>query len=82
MLRNGLATVYETKFGSEFGRYEKYRKAEHRAKERSVGMWAKPGLLERWLKGKGGGEVETPRAFKGMQSVEKEKEEKDGGGKK
>lgn len=45
-------------------------------------MWAKPGLLERWLKGRGGGEVETPRAFKGMQSVEKEKEEKDGGGKK
>ena len=39
------------------------------------------GLLERWLKGRGG-EVETPRAFKGMQSVEKEKEEKDGGGKK
>lgn len=26
--------------------------------------------------------METPRAFKGMQSVEKEKEEKDGGGKK
>ena len=38
MLRNGLATVYETKFGSEFGRYKKYREAERRAKERSVGM--------------------------------------------
>lgn len=60
MLRNSLATVYEAKFGSEFGRYEKYREAERRAKERSVGMWAKPGLLEvaegegRW----GGGDTE------------------------
>jgi endonuclease YncB( thermonuclease family) len=63
MLKRGLATVYEAKFGSEFGgKEEKYRKAEERAKRRAVGMWNKPGLVGSLL---GRREVvETPREFK------------------
>ncbi|KAF2099604.1 SNase-domain-containing protein [Rhizodiscina lignyota] len=64
MLRNGLATVYEAKFGSEFGKSEKkYREAEAAAKQNRVGMWATPGFLSRLLKG-GSATPESPRAFK------------------
>ena len=64
MLRNGIATVYEAKFGSEFGRYEeKYRAAEERAKQSKIGMWAQPGIIARLLKG-GGEKLESPREYK------------------
>ncbi|KAI5287124.1 putative endonuclease lcl3 [Ascosphaera aggregata] len=58
MLRRGLATVYEAKFGAEYGgeRMErKYRKAESWAKWRGIGMWAKKGRPQFF---------ETPREFK------------------
>ncbi|KAK3074114.1 putative endonuclease lcl3 [Teratosphaeriaceae sp. CCFEE 6253] len=63
MLRRGWATVYEAKFGSEFGGMEgKYREAERGAKKRGVGMWQEPGLVGKLL----GRErvVETPREYK------------------
>ncbi|KAF2863447.1 SNase-domain-containing protein [Piedraia hortae CBS 480.64] len=64
MIRNGLATVYEAKFGSEFGSKEiEYRKAESRARERKVGMWHKPGLVRKIL-GEKGRELESPREYK------------------
>lgn len=63
MLRAGMATVYEANFGSEFGNKEQeYREAEERAKRQGIGMWAKPGMLGRWL-----GKQETkesPRQYK------------------
>lgn len=73
MLKAGMATVYEAKFGSEFGNKESvYREAEEAAKKEGKGMWAKPGVLDRWLKGKK--EVtESPREFKKRMN-EKEKE--------
>ena len=75
MLKRGLATVYEAKYGSEFGEFEqKYRDAEADAKARKVGMWAQPGIMER-LMGGGKGEVfETPREYKKrMGALEREK---------
>lgn len=42
MLKRGLATVYEAKFGAEFGgeaMENKYRKAEWWAKWRKKGLW-------------------------------------------
>jgi endonuclease YncB( thermonuclease family) len=63
MIKQGLATVYEAKIGSEFGgREEQYRAAEARAKQRKIGMWQDPGLIKRFL-GQGA-EVESPRAYK------------------
>lgn len=64
MLKRGLATVYEAKFGSEFGgREERYREAEARAKERKVGMWQAPGLVAKML-GRSGEKLESPREYK------------------
>lgn len=64
MLKAGLATVYEAKSGSEFGTSEEqYRAAEEQAKERKVGMWAKPGLLQR-LVGVKTNTPESPREYK------------------
>lgn len=54
MLRRGLATVYEAKFGAEFGgdaMEAKYRKAEWWAKVKRKGMWRDKGL-------------ESPREYK------------------
>lgn len=74
MLKAGMATVYEAKFGSEFGNKEaEYREAEDRAKKETKGMWAKPGLLDRWLKGKKQETTESPREFK-TRMHEREKE--------
>lgn len=89
MLKGGHATVYEAKFGSEFGGMEeKYRAAEKRAKSQGVGMWkgqAKvgwlPALLPEWLQPLVSGkkkekEFETPRQFKDRtNALEKEKKE-------
>jgi len=52
MLRNGMATVYEAKFGSEFGGKEReklYRDTEEMAKRNKIGMWKGKGtsLLEK-----------------------------------
>ncbi|TKA82854.1 hypothetical protein B0A55_00967 [Friedmanniomyces simplex] len=69
MLKQGWATVYEAKFGSEFGdKEEQYRAAEKRAKERGLGMWREPGLVGRLL----GREkiVETPREYKTRMAVQ------------
>lgn len=64
MLKRGLATVYEAKFGSEFGnREEEYRAAEEAAKNKKIGMWQEPGLVARWL-GQKKSDVETPREYK------------------
>ena len=63
MLKSGLATVYEAKFGSEFGnKEEQYRAAEERAKQKQIGMWQEPGLVARLL-GKSGS-FESPRDYK------------------
>lgn len=74
MLKRGLATVYEAKYGSEFGEFEqKYRDAEADAKARKLGMWATPGIIERLM---GGSEkpLESPRAYKKrMGEMEREK---------
>lgn len=64
MLKAGLATVYEAKTGAEFGlSEEKYRAAEEQAKERNVGMWSKPGLMQR-LAGAKTKAPESPREYK------------------
>jgi len=72
MLTRGLATVYEAKYGSEFGRFEsQYREAEKRAKQRKMGMWAEPSALG-WLLGKKPSKNESPREYKRrMQDLEK-----------
>ncbi|KAJ4987404.1 nuclease domain containing protein [Stagonosporopsis vannaccii] len=74
MLKAGLATVYEAKSGAEFGTSEeKYRAAEEQAKERQIGMWAKPGLLQR-LAGAKTKAPESPREYKSRHTAaEKEK---------
>ena len=59
ILKRGLATVYEAKFGAEFGgdaMESKYRKAEWWAKSRGKGMWA--GM------GRNGKDFEKPRDYK------------------
>lgn len=64
MLKAGLATVYEAKSGAEFGNSEEqYRAAEEQAKQRKVGMWSKPGLLQR-LAGAKTTTPESPREYK------------------
>lgn len=75
MLRRGLATVYEAKFGSEFGnREEAYRAAEAKAKRDGVGLWGgqrELGLLDR-LVGRKKEVLETPRQYKDrMNAAEK-----------
>ncbi|KAJ4296270.1 putative endonuclease lcl3 [Kalmusia sp. IMI 367209] len=74
MLKKGLATVYEAKTGSEFGRSEqKYRDAQEMAKEQKVGMWTKPNLLGR-LRGETAVKAETPREYKARHAAaEKQK---------
>nr|POF19940.1 putative endonuclease lcl3 [Quercus suber] len=71
MIRNGVATVYEAKTGSEFGGMEeKYRAAELKAKRRQVGMWGQKGLIGKIF---GNSEtIETPRQFKTRQRQEAE----------
>lgn len=73
MLKAGLATVYEAKFGSEFGAFEKqYREAEERAKKAKVGMWSEPSLINRLLGGTSK-PLESPRDYKTrMAALEKE----------
>lgn len=69
MLKMGLATVYEAKSGAEFGEFEQqYRSAEEKAKERKVGMWTKPTLLQR-LGGGSTREPESPREYKNRHSA-------------
>lgn len=67
MLKTGLATVYEAKFGSEFGSKEAaYRKAEEKAKSKGIGIWKagkEPGYLAKIL-GRKKEEMETPRQYK------------------
>lgn len=70
MIRQGLATVYEAKFGSEFGnREEQYREAETRAKKKKTGMWSQTGGFLPNLLG-GQGPVETPREYKSRMARE------------
>lgn len=64
MLKRGLATVYEAKFGSEFGGSEDaYREAEAKAKAKKVGMWVEPGMVAKML-GKSSKPLESPREYK------------------
>ena len=64
MLKRGLATVYEAKFGSEFGgKEQQYKDAEALAKSRKLGMWEKPGLVSKML-GQRDSSPETPREYK------------------
>lgn len=74
MLKLGLATVYEAKTGVEFGAAEaQYRAAQEAAKERRVGMWTKPSLIQR-LGGAGTKALESPREYKTRHAaVEKQK---------
>ena len=63
MLKHGLATVYEAKFGSEFNnKEEQYRAAEEVARQRKIGMWQEPGLVGRILGKKAS--FESPREYK------------------
>ncbi|KAK4629122.1 putative endonuclease lcl3 [Fulvia fulva] len=66
MLKNGLATVYEAKTGAEFGgKKDEYRAAETKAREKKLGMWQQPGIVDRVLFGKKEKRhVETPREYK------------------
>lgn len=69
MLKAGLATVYEAKSGAEFGGVEdRYRAAEKKARESSVGMWAKPSLRQR-LGGVQTKALESPREYKARHSA-------------
>lgn len=62
MIKDGMATVYEAKVGSEFGgQEEKYRAAEARAKQKGLGMWH-GGIWDK-LTGKNSA-PETPREYK------------------
>lgn len=75
MLKNGTATVYEAKFGSEFGDKEAiYRGAQEKAKKKGVGLWRgnkDPGYIAR-LMGQKKEKVETPRQYKDrMNLIEK-----------
>ncbi|PYH89253.1 nuclease domain protein [Aspergillus ellipticus CBS 707.79] len=66
MLRRGLATVYEAKFGAEFGgaaTEKKYRKAESRAKTKGTGLW-KAFHDKKW---------ESPREFKTRMGLQDDK---------
>ena len=63
MLRSGLATLYEAKFGSEFGNQEEaYKQAEETARKRKLGMWRERSVWQRFMGG--GSAVESPREFK------------------
>jgi endonuclease YncB( thermonuclease family) len=54
MLKAGMASVYEAKFGSEFGMKEdKYRAVEAAARAKKVGLWASAGK-----------DYESPRDYK------------------
>lgn len=71
MIKRGWATVYEAKFGSEFGNKEEaYRAAERRARERRVGMWAEPGLIATLLGRNGSRTTESPREYKDRMAAE------------
>jgi endonuclease YncB( thermonuclease family) len=76
MLKRGWATVYEAKFGSEFGGAEKeklYRETEATAQQKKIGMWQQQGLVQKML-GKSAQTFESPRAYKTrMQKEEKKK---------
>jgi endonuclease YncB( thermonuclease family) len=74
MLKRGLATVYEAKYGAEFGAYEqRYREAEARAKGRKVGMHSEPSLADRLLLRGRKEPLESPRQFKTrMEALEKQ----------
>lgn len=67
MLKNGMATVYEAKFGSEFGNKEEiYRRAQEKAQSKGVGMWQgkkEPGVIGK-LMGRKKEKFETPRQYK------------------
>lgn len=74
MLKRGLATVYEAKFGSEFGnKEEEYRSAEQRAKDKKVGMWQEPGIIGRMMGQKQN--LETPREYKTRMTKQEKKAE-------
>ncbi|EAW08385.1 thermonuclease family protein [Aspergillus clavatus NRRL 1] len=65
MLKQGLATVYEAKWGAEFGgeaMERKYRKAEWWAKLRGTGLWKDFRRNEK--------EWESPRAYKTRMGLE------------
>lgn len=78
MLKAGAATVYEAKYGSEFGgQKHAYLEAERQAKAQKLGLWAGPsprnpvGGLMAWLgAAQGAGpsspstKIESPREFK------------------
>ena len=72
MLKRGLATVYEAKYGSEFGnKEEQYRQAEQKARQKRIGMWKEPSVWQRLL-GAEKAKSESPREFKTrMKDLEK-----------
>ena len=73
MLKAGLATIYEAKFGSEFGsREQQYRDAEERAKKGRVGMWQEKSVWARLLGG-AGPPRESPREYKTRMAKEEKK---------
>jgi endonuclease YncB( thermonuclease family) len=77
MLRRGLATVYEAKFGAEFGDMEaQYREAEAKAKSAGIGLWKERSIWQKML-GKEVEQRESPREYKTrMAKEEKDRAEK------
>lgn len=75
MIKAGFATVYEAKFGSEFGdKEEEYRTAEEQARRKKVGMWSEPGLVDRLFGKRKKDVTESPREFKNRMK-QREREE-------
>lgn len=76
MLKRGLATVYEAKFGAEFGgetMENKYRKAEWWAKWRKKGLWVDFS--------EDGKDWESPRDYKTRMAAAETTHEENGHGK-
>ena len=72
MLKTGLATVYEAKFGSEFGGMEQeFKNAEQKARKAKLGIWSEPSFIQKILGAKTE-DLETPRQYKQrMETAEK-----------
>jgi endonuclease YncB( thermonuclease family) len=65
MLKAGMATIYEAKWGSEFGgKEQKYREEEQKAKNRQIGMWKEDTNFLQRLMGTKSEKKESPREYK------------------
>jgi endonuclease YncB( thermonuclease family) len=71
MLQAGMATLYEAKWGSEFGgKEQKYRNEEEKAKSRRIGMWKEDTSFLQRLMGMKSEKKESPREYKTRMKTE------------